>query len=68
MLPYHRSRVKAELCRSSHGRGVVQADDLVKRCVENINFYTPQQDAGREAAVLITTPKGWNGPAEVPSR
>jgi hypothetical protein len=42
------------------------ADDLAKRCVENINFYTLNKMPAEEAAVLITTPKGWKAPPRFP--
>ncbi|MCA1379509.1 hypothetical protein I6F34_01570 [Bradyrhizobium sp. BRP05] len=42
------------------------ADDLAKRCVENINFHTQHKWPVEDAAVLITTPKGWKAPPKFP--
>lgn len=42
------------------------ADDLAKQCVENINFCTLNQMPAVEAAILITTPKGWKAPPKFP--
>lgn len=42
------------------------ADDLAKRCMENINFYTTNKMPAEDAAVLITTPKGWKAPPKFP--
>jgi hypothetical protein len=40
--------------------------DLAKQCVENINFYTTNGMPAEEAAILITTPKGWKAPPRFP--
>jgi hypothetical protein len=45
---------------------VKAADDLAKRCVENINHYTLNKLPAEQAAVLITTPKGWKAPPKFP--
>lgn len=42
------------------------ADDLAKRCVENINFCTLNKMPIEDAAILITTPKGWKAPHKFP--
>lgn len=42
------------------------ADDLAKRCVENINFHTQRKWPIEDAAILITTPKGWKAPPKFP--
>lgn len=41
-------------------------DQLARRCVENINFYTFQKMPAEEAMVMITTPKGWKAPPKFP--
>lgn len=42
------------------------ADDLAKRCVESINYYTLNNLPAEDAAVMITTPKGWKAPPKFP--
>jgi hypothetical protein len=42
------------------------ADDLARRCVENINFHTQRKWPTEDAAILITTPKGWKAPPKFP--
>lgn len=42
------------------------ADDLAKQCVENINFCTLNKMPAEDAAILITTPKGWKAPPKFP--
>ncbi|MHC2552456.1 hypothetical protein [Bradyrhizobium elkanii] len=40
--------------------------DVVRQCVENINFYKQNGMSIEDAAVLITTPKGWKAPPKFP--
>ncbi|MEH2517366.1 hypothetical protein V1279_002939 [Bradyrhizobium sp. AZCC 1610] len=42
------------------------ADNLAKRCVEAINFYTLNKQPAEDAAIMITTPKGWKAPPKFP--
>ena len=40
--------------------------DVARQCVENINFYTKNSMKAEDAAVMITTPKGWKAPPKFP--
>ncbi|MBP1296993.1 MULTISPECIES: hypothetical protein [Bradyrhizobium] len=44
----------------------MHADDIVRQCVENINFYTLNKMPAEEAGILLTTPKGWKAPPRFP--
>ncbi|MGJ4953155.1 hypothetical protein [Bradyrhizobium sp. HKCCYLS20291] len=44
------------------------ADELVMRCVENINFNTLNGLPAEDAGIMITTPKGWKAPPKFPRR
>lgn len=44
----------------------MKADDLVKRCVDSMNFYTSNGMKMEDASVMIVTPKGWKAPPKFP--
>lgn len=44
----------------------MNADDIAKQCVQNINFHTLNKWPAKDAGILLTTPKGWKAPPRFP--